>query len=231
MQFSQAYVFVSIFLLAHVEAVLSAERAEAAQSAAAAPRIETHHPAGWRFTMPRGETARGRAVFEKFQCYDCHRVRGENFPDPTDNAQDNAPELSQMGPLHPPEYFAESIINPSAVAAKKDRGADGKSRMSEEHIKTMTLQELIDVTAYIASLKPPMVASSVSGNGKIIAVVPQNGELIIEHGELKGFMDAMTMGYKVSAPSQLNGLSAGDSVNFTIDTQKRVITKIVKLKK
>ena len=32
------------------------------------------------------------------------------------------PELSQMGPLHPLEYFTESVINPSAHAAKKYRG-------------------------------------------------------------------------------------------------------------
>lgn len=220
-------VVVAISLFTQARTAITAERPGAAKNGATAPRVEMHHPAGWRFTMPKGDAVKGRAVFEKFACYDCHQVRGESFPDPTDSA----PELSQMGPLHPPEFFAESIINPSAVAAKKDRGSDGKSRMSEEHIKTMTLQQLIDVTTYIASLKPPMGARSVSGNGKILAVVPQNGELIIEHGELKGFMDAMTMGYKVSAKSQLIGLTEGDSVSFTIDTEKRVITKIAKLKK
>lgn len=188
---------------------------------------ETHHPRGWRFTMPKGEVAKGRAVFEKFECYYCHRVRSDNFPEPTDNG----PELSQMGPLHPLEYFAESIVNPSAVAAKKDRGKDGKSLMSVDHIGKMTVQELIDVSSYIASLKPPTMAKTVSGSGRIIAVVPQTSELIIEHGEIKGFMDAMTMGYKVSAQSQLDGLAEGDAVSFIIDTTKRVITKIAKLKK
>src|SRR5258706_12068800 len=148
MQFSHAFVVVSISLLAHATTLHSTERAGATQSAAAALRVETqHHPAGWRFTMPKGDAVKGRAVFEKFQCYDCHRVRGENFPGPTDSAQDNAPELSQMGPLHPPEFFAESIINPSAVAAKRDRRSDGKSLMSVEHITNMTLPELIDIIA------------------------------------------------------------------------------------
>lgn len=207
--------------------VLSAERSAPARSVPEAPKVEMHHPAGWRFTMPKGDQARGRGVFEKFECYYCHRVRGENFPEPTDNG----PELSQMGPLHPLEFFAESIIHPSAVAAKKDRGKDGKSLMSEEHIKKMTIQELIDVSSYIASLRPAVAAKSVNGVGKILALVPQNSELIIEHGEIKGFMDAMTMGYKVSARSQLSGLSEGDAVNFTIDTEKRVITRIIKLRK
>jgi hypothetical protein len=36
------------------------------------------------------------------------------------------------------------------------------------------------------------------------------------------------MGYKVSAPSLLKGLTAGDQVEFTLDTTKRLITKIQK---
>ena len=72
---------------------------------------------------------------------------------------------------------------------------------------------------------------SVSGTGKIIAIVPQTSELVIEHGELKGFMDAMTMGYKVAGQSLLTGLRPGDAVSFTIDTEKRVITKVARLKK
>ena len=46
-----------------------------------------------------------------------------------------------------------------------------------------------------------------------------------------GFMDAMTMGYKLASPAQLQGLKPGDVVNFSIDTGKRVITKIDKSKK
>ncbi len=190
------------------------------------PRADTHHPIGWRFTMPRGDPAKGRAVFEKFECYDCHRVRGENFPEPTENA----PELSQMGPLHPVEFFAESVINPNAVVPKGYQNAQGKSPMTD-FTEKMTLRELIDVSSYIASLKPPAVTKTINGTGKIVAVVPQTSELVIEHGELKGFMDAMTMGYKVGAKSLFNGLAEGDAVSFTIDTEKRLLIKIVKLKK
>ncbi len=42
-------------------------------------------------------------------------------------------------------------------------------------------------------------------------------------------MDAMTMGYKVSPVSLLDGLNAGDHIRFTIDTQKKAIVKIEKL--
>ena len=72
--------------------------------------------------------------------------------------------------------------------------------------------------------------TAVEGKGKVIAVTLEKQEIVLEHGEIKGFMDAMTMGYKVSSPSLLKGLKSGDQVQFTIDTKKSVITKVTKLK-
>jgi mono/diheme cytochrome c family protein len=72
---------------------------------------------------------------------------------------------------------------------------------------------------------------SVTGEGTVIAVVPANQQLVVEHGEIKGFMEAMIMGYKVDPPSLLDQLTAGDRVRFTIDTQQKAIVKIEKLKK
>jgi Cu/Ag efflux protein CusF len=193
-----------------------------------AGEAEMHHPKGWQFTMPKGDPVNGRAVFDKFSCYSCHDVRGEKFPAP-DKGQAVGPELSQMGPMHPLEYFTESTINPNAVGAKKYRGPDGKSKMPTFN-DDMTVQELIDVSAYLASLKPRGVPKSVSAQGKVIAVVPETQEIVVEHGEIKGFMDAMTMGFKVNPISLLKTVKAGDKIRFTIDTEKRAITKIEKLK-
>ena len=62
--------------------------------------------------------------------------------------------------------------------------------------------------------------------GKIIAVVPNSSQLVLEHGPIQGFMDAMTMGYSIKPPSLLEGLEAGDRVRFTIDVEKKTIVKI-----
>jgi Cu/Ag efflux protein CusF len=191
--------------------------------APATKTADTHHPKDWRFTIPKGNPAKGRAVFKKFECYYCHEVRGEKFPSSTEYA----PELSQMGPAHPVEFFAESIINPNAVVPKSYRRSDGTSPMTNFAAK-MTVQELIDVSAYVASLKPKDGPEVVTAQGNVIAVVPENGEIVLEHGQIKGFMESMTMGYKVSSPSLLKSVKAGDTVEFTIDTDKRVITKIGK---
>jgi Cu/Ag efflux protein CusF len=54
---------------------------------------------------------------------------------------------------------------------------------------------------------------------------------VVDHKEIPGFMEAMTMGYKVDPSSLLDKLKAGDNVRFTIDTHKQAIVKIEKLKK
>jgi Cu/Ag efflux protein CusF len=213
-------------LFVAVSAVDAAERG-GSKNQGELPAVEAHHPHNWRFTMPKGDAAKGRAAFEKYECYYCHRISGEAFPEPTDSA----PELSQMGPLHPLEYFTESVIHPNAVVPRQLRNRDGSSPMSKDHLDRMTLRELIDLSSYLVGLKPTTLAKSVNGVGKIVAVVPQSQEVVIDHEEIKGFMDAMTMGYKLASRAQLQGLKPGDVVNFTIDTGNRLITKIAKAKK
>jgi len=69
---------------------------------------------------------------------------------------------------------------------------------------------------------------TVSGEGKVVATVPGSSQLVLEHGEIKGFMDAMTMGYRVDPPSLLQGLKPGDQVRFTIDVPEKAIIRIEK---
>ena len=80
--------------------------------------------------------------------------------------------------------------------------------------------------------RPTLTAASqtVVGEGEIVAMVPNSGQIVLEHGEIKGFMEAMTMGYRIESPSLVAGLKPGDTVRFTIDVQKRSITVIEKLK-
>ena len=71
---------------------------------------------------------------------------------------------------------------------------------------------------------------TVTGEGKVVATVPSSGQLVVDHGEIKGFMGAMTMGYPVEPPSQIEGLKPGDQVRFTIDIPMKMIVKVEKLK-
>jgi Cu(I)/Ag(I) efflux system periplasmic protein CusF len=71
---------------------------------------------------------------------------------------------------------------------------------------------------------------TVEGEGKVIATVPNANQVVVEHGDIKGFMEAMTMGYRVDPPSLLEGLKSGDKVRFTIDVPKKAIIKIERMK-
>jgi Cu/Ag efflux protein CusF len=70
---------------------------------------------------------------------------------------------------------------------------------------------------------------TVVGEGKVIATVANASQIVVDHAEIKGFMEAMTMGYRVDPPSLLEGLRFGDKIRFTIDVAKKAIIKIEKI--
>jgi len=110
-------------------------------------------PRGWQFSIPRGDVAEGRRVFVAMECFACHEVAGEDFPRDSKRGRDAGPALTGMGGHHPPEYFAESILNPNRVIVVGPgyTGPDGLSKMPS-YADTMTLKQLVDVVAYLRSL-------------------------------------------------------------------------------
>jgi mono/diheme cytochrome c family protein len=124
---------------------------------------ELHHhggvPPGWRFAFPEGDPRAGRAVFEKLECYKCHAIQGESFPNAPRQPGDSGPELTGMGTHHPAEYFGESILSPNAVIVTGPgyTGPDGLSVMPD-YRDTLTVAELIDLVAYLKALAPTSAA-------------------------------------------------------------------------
>ena len=110
-------------------------------------------PRGWKFLIPRGHAVDGRKVFVAMECFACHEVKGEEFPSDAKTPRGAGPALTGMGAHHPPEYFAESILNPNRVIVTGTdyTGADGLSKMPS-YADTMTLKQLVDVVAYLRSL-------------------------------------------------------------------------------
>jgi hypothetical protein len=88
-------------------------------------------------------------------------VKGQRFPGGSQAAY-IGPELSEMAAHHDPEFFAEAIMNPNRVVDEPQwRAADGSTKMpSFNHV--MTVQDLLDVVAFLKSLTPP--ASSPGGH-------------------------------------------------------------------
>ena len=118
-------------------------------------------PKGWRFALPPGNADAGRKAYADFECFKCHEVQGEQFPAPKADQGGVGPALSGMGPMHPAEYFAEAIIDPNASAAwrikhhKEEKkgylGPDGNTKMPSYNA-AMTVQQLVDLVAYLKSL-------------------------------------------------------------------------------
>jgi FtsP/CotA-like multicopper oxidase with cupredoxin domain len=77
--------------------------------------------------------------------------------------------------------------------------------------------------AQAAPVAPGAPAQTFTGTGTVIAAVPRVNRLIVDHGEIKGFMPAMEMSY-AAKPGVLDGLSAGDRIEFTIDGATSTIT-------
>jgi protein SCO1 len=66
--------------------------------------------------------------------------------------------------------------------------------------------------------------------GQIVAVDTARQELTVKHGDIKGFMPAMTMPYEVRETKQLDGLSPGDLITATliVETNGAYLTDIKK---
>ncbi len=121
------------------------------------PAPPGHHatPKGWKFSLPKGDAAKGREVFAKLECYSCHEVKGEKFPGVSETGK-AGPELAAMAPHHPPEFFAESIVNPGAFIEKgKGYAAADRSSKMPSFNDSLTVQELVDLVAYLKALKLP----------------------------------------------------------------------------
>jgi uncharacterized protein involved in high-affinity Fe2+ transport len=110
-------------------------------------------PPGWRFTWPDGDSRKGREVFAKLECHQCHEVKGESLPPVTPDPARRGPALAGIGNHHPAEYFAESILDPNAVivTGPGHTGPDGLSIMPDFR-DSLTLAEAIDLVAYVRSL-------------------------------------------------------------------------------
>lgn len=74
------------------------------------------------------------------------------------------------------------------------------------------------------------IGKTVRGEGEVVAAVPGSGQIVLEHEEIEGFMEAMTMGYRVEPVSLLAKVKPGDRVRFTIDVQRRAIIEIETLR-
>ena len=65
-----------------------------------------------------------------------------------------------------------------------------------------------------------------AGHGIVKAVQAETGALTIQHDDIKGFMPAMEMMYKVKSADLSKNLRPGDVIDFKIDASKYTIVEV-----
>ncbi len=76
----------------------------------------------------------------------------------------------------------------------------------------------------------PETGGTFEGKGTVIAIIAAKQQVVLDHEQIEGFMDAMTMGYPVASKELLQGLNTGDTVKFQIDAARNEIIAFERLK-
>jgi mono/diheme cytochrome c family protein len=191
------------------------------------------------WTDPR-MIARGHEIFAA-KCALCHGEKGDGKGPGAANAPLKPADFtdSKMVAEMEGNYWVWRVSEGGLVEPFKSKGSTMPAWKSE-----LSMNDRWAVIAYSHTLsghRGPHVASehaelrpkpkSVTGEGTVVALRPEKQQIVLEHGEINGFMGPMTMGYKITPPSLLSRVSPGDQVRFTIDTDAKAITGIERLEK
>jgi len=115
------------------------------------------------FHLPDGDAERGKAVFLELKCHTCHTVAGTDIPVPSkDYAYVRVVVLGgEVARVKTYGELVTSIINPSHSLApgypKELITREGQSAMTNFN-NTMTVQQLIDLVAFLQSRYKLLVA-------------------------------------------------------------------------
>ncbi len=133
----------SVLIVAFAAALLAVAPVGAAES-------EVSVPADWTFTLPAGDAADGKAVYLRMECYSCHQVASLDVKTPADSGG-IGPDLDAYGRL-PKEFLAESIIKAHTVVAAPGYVVHENQAGMGKYNHFMTIQELVDLVAYLKTL-------------------------------------------------------------------------------
>lgn len=110
---------------------------------------------GKGFTLPDGNSDRGKTVFTELNCHQCHTVSGTELP-PIEDGEMNIELGGEVTRIDTYGQLVTSIINPSHRLAKGHSAEDGTSKM-KNYNDILTVSQLIDLVAFLQSeyrLKP-----------------------------------------------------------------------------
>ena len=130
----------------------------------------------------------------------------------------------------PPPLTVQHPAHPEAMAAPELPPSHTLAYIPADLPAAQPAIDMAQHSGLSAHVSPQGNQPSVVGEGKVIAVVPESSQLVVDHKEIPGFMGAMTMGYHTEPSSLLGGVKPGDTVRFTIDPQRQTIIQLEKLR-
>src|SRR6266849_8180346 len=78
----------------------------------------------------------------------------------------------------------------------------------------------ISLSVWLAGCSSPKPAQQparrYSLNGRVVSIEKAKQQVVVDHGEITGFMMAMTMGYSVKNPNVLDSLSPEDQITADV---------------
>ncbi|MFQ5911674.1 MAG: c-type cytochrome [Nitrospinota bacterium] len=109
--------------------------------------------AGPTLKIPEGDPETGYEVFQRLECYECHKIENFEFPVSEETAG-VGPDLTGIGEIQTRVYLFESILSPNAVVVQGPgyTGNDGNSKMPQFH-DVMTVSQLQDLVAFLSGLR------------------------------------------------------------------------------
>jgi mono/diheme cytochrome c family protein len=190
------------------------------------------------WTDPR-MIARGREIYTA-KCAVCHGANGDGRAPAAASLQRKPADFTDAAMVAemPGNYWVWRVSEGGLAEPFRSKGSAMPAWKDE-----LSMNDRWAVIAYTHTLsghRGPHIAREhpeleprpkfVRGEGTVVALRPDRQQIVVEHGEIKGFMEAMTMGYKVTPVSLLDAVKPGDRVRFTIDTEARAITQLEPLK-
>lgn len=184
--------------------------------------------------------AKGKEIYAA-KCAVCHGEHGDGKGPAAANINPKPGDFTdkKMVAEMPGNFWVWRVSEGGLVEPFKSKGSVMPAWKNE-----LSMNDRLAVIAYAHTLsghRGPHVASqhpelkpkpkTVTGEGTVVALRPDRQQVVVEHGPIKDFMEAMTMGYKVAPASLLEIVQPGDKVRFTIDTAAKTITKIEKVEK
>ena len=94
---------------------------------------------------------------------------------------------------------------------------------------SMVAAALLGLAMGAAAAQETATQGIFEGHGIVKAVAPETGAITLAHDDIRGFMPAMEMMYRVASPELSRDLKPGDEVEFKIDAAKYLIVDVKRL--